>query len=313
MEHLAEEKACRGLGCFPRLRMTLKAAVTLFVLLCCFVVAAMVWRFGFSLGKSEIEAQLYGWLGVLGTVLKILLPFWLFAMGRKIYALLAQGDWQLRHGLAFVALTLGVVAAIPVWLLWTSLSLTSSLGFAAIHRAEAVNTGQLEEAPYAKMKHLSQKMDFIPRFRPVAILREKLAKWEQDKGNGLTQKECQLPLMKTERRCRDREVLENELVRALYWRRLDQERKALLPLLPGKHGTVSDSIASPARLGKEPTYGASVDSRKDSGYEMITVLRSKRKPNIANIFLTLGLELVSAFGLFLLFGNKRLKPVQEVG
>ncbi|MGE0025423.1 MAG: hypothetical protein AB7S70_17510, partial [Hyphomicrobium sp.] len=69
----------------------------------------MNWRFGFSLGRTELDGQIYGAASVAADCLKALIPFFLFAAIRNRM-------WS------------QAAAALVVGLVVTAYSLTSALG-----------------------------------------------------------------------------------------------------------------------------------------------------------------------------------------
>ena len=81
------------------------------------VSAAMNWRFGYTLGKSDFESQLYGAASAAADCFKALLPFFIFAALRNRSYSQALGGTLL-------------------FCVCFSYSLTSSLGFAALNRAD---------------------------------------------------------------------------------------------------------------------------------------------------------------------------------
>ena len=116
------------------------------------VSAAMNWRFGFGLGNSEFDSQIYGAASAAADILKALLPFFiLWAFKQK--------NW------------LHMLAAMLVWTVCTSYSLTSSLGFAALNRADTVGERVLKATEYqdlrAELKRARQKAGWIPQHRSV--------------------------------------------------------------------------------------------------------------------------------------------------
>ncbi len=89
------------------------------------VSAAMNWRFGYTLGKSEFESQLYGAASAAADCFKALLPFFIFAALRNRTYSQALGG-ALLFAVCF------------------SYSLTSSLGFAALNRADTTGSRVLK-------------------------------------------------------------------------------------------------------------------------------------------------------------------------
>jgi hypothetical protein len=81
------------------------------------VSAAMNYRFGFSLGKTAVDGQIYGLASAAADCFKALVPFFFFA--------------ALRNRMWSQAL-----AAALVWTVVTGYSMTSALGHAALNRLD---------------------------------------------------------------------------------------------------------------------------------------------------------------------------------
>ena len=79
------------------------------------VSAAMNWRFGFSLGRTEFDGQIYGAASAAADCMKALVPFFFFAAIRNRM-------WS------------QAAASALVWVVVTAYSLTSALGHAALNR-----------------------------------------------------------------------------------------------------------------------------------------------------------------------------------
>src|SRR3990172_3891291 len=82
------------------------------------VSAAMNWRFGFSLGKTELDGEIYGAASAAADCLKALVPFFFFAAIRNRM-------WS------------QAVASAIVGIVVTAYSLTSALGHAALNRFDS--------------------------------------------------------------------------------------------------------------------------------------------------------------------------------
>lgn len=116
------------------------------------VSAAMNWRFGFGLGKTEFDGQVYGLASVAADCLKAIVPFLI------IYA------WKTRKwAQALAGVALGVIC--------TGYSVTSSIGFAATNRAENAGERIISVSNYkdqrAELKRLEEKLSWMPKHRPV--------------------------------------------------------------------------------------------------------------------------------------------------
>jgi hypothetical protein len=136
------------------------------------VSAAMNWRFGFSLGKTEFDGQIYGAASAAADCLKALIPFFLFAAVRNRM-------WS------------QAAASSVVWIVVTAYSLTSALGHAALNRLDTAGQRAQQTAVYQDMrsdiKRMESQVSWIPQHRPAATvasemdgLRNQLA-WKRTK------------------------------------------------------------------------------------------------------------------------------------
>lgn len=92
------------------------------------VSAAMNWRFGFSLGKTEMDGQIYGAASAAADCFKALVPFFLFAAIRNRM-------WS------------QAAASVVVWVVVTAYSLTSALGHAALNRQDSTGQRAVQSFP----------------------------------------------------------------------------------------------------------------------------------------------------------------------
>ncbi len=130
------------------------------------VSAAMNWRFGYSLGKTEFDATIYGTASAAADVLKALIPFLI------LLAIRARNWSQALGGILLLAIC-------------SSYSLTSSLGFAALNRADTVSERAVSAANYkdmrAEMDYLRAQMSQLPEHRPAGVVSSHLEKAKQNR------------------------------------------------------------------------------------------------------------------------------------
>ncbi len=116
------------------------------------VSAAMNWRFGYSLGMTETDKQIYGAASAAADCFKALVPFFFFAAIRnKMWSQAA--------------------ASAVVWVVVTGYSLTSALGHAALNRMDMSGKNAVNAASYkdlrADLKRAQDQMSWIPQHRPA--------------------------------------------------------------------------------------------------------------------------------------------------
>jgi hypothetical protein len=116
------------------------------------VSAAMNWRFGYSLGRTEFDGMIYGSASVAADCLKALVPFFLFA--------------AIRNRMWSQAAAAAVVGAVV-----TAYSLTSALGHAALNRFDTTGHRMVEAQTYkdlrADLKRAQDQLSWIPQHRPA--------------------------------------------------------------------------------------------------------------------------------------------------
>ena len=119
------------------------------------VSAAMNWRFGYSLGKTEFDGLIYGSASAAADCMKALIPFFFFAA-------LKNRMWSQAAAAAVV----GVVV--------TAYSLTSALGHAALNRMDTTGQRAIEAQAYkdlrSDLKRAQEQLSWVPQHRPAATV-----------------------------------------------------------------------------------------------------------------------------------------------
>ncbi len=138
------------------------------------VSAAMNWRFGYTLGKSEFESQLYGGASAAADCFKALLPFFIFAALRNRSYSQALGG-ALLFTVCF------------------SYSLTSSLGFAALNRADITGSRVLKVETHADLRadleRSREALKALPAHRPTGTVNGEIDAFKQN-GRWLSSAGC---------------------------------------------------------------------------------------------------------------------------
>ena len=123
------------------------------------VSAAMNWRFGVSLGRTEFDGMIYGSASAAADCLKALIPFFLFAAIRSKM-------WSQAAASALV----GVVVV--------SYSLTSALGHAALNRLDVSGKRQAAASTYkdlrADLARAQEQAGWIPQHRPMLTVQAEI-------------------------------------------------------------------------------------------------------------------------------------------
>lgn len=119
------------------------------------VSAAMNWQFGFNLGRTEFESHLYGAASAAADCFKALLPFFIIAAIRsKTYS-------QALGGAMLFALCL-------------TYSLSNSLGFGALNRADTTGSRVLQAQTHqdlrSELDRLRATLKSLPEHRPAGTV-----------------------------------------------------------------------------------------------------------------------------------------------
>ena len=119
------------------------------------VSAAMNYRFGYSLGKTELDGTIYGAASAAADCMKALVPFFFFAAIRnKMWSQAA--------------------ASALVWVVVTAYAMTSALGHAALNRSDSSGqravTAQAYKDLQTELKRTNDQLAWIPQHRPAATV-----------------------------------------------------------------------------------------------------------------------------------------------
>ena len=244
------------------------------------VSAAMNWRFGYSLGVTEVDKQIYGAASAAADCFKALVPFFFFAA-------LRNRMWS------------QAAASAVIWVVVTGYSLTSALGHAALNRLDTTGNRAAAAASYkdlrAEMKRAEDQMSWIPQHRPVQTVNSEIdgiknqRQWSWTKGctevNGKPNRDF----------CQQFHALSAELASAKQGHELTQQI-----------ATVK------AQLGK--TQGTTVMSEADPQAAVLTKLagmlgmpiKLEDMQTTLAVFVALLLEIGSGFGMYVAFSQWRL-------
>ena len=130
------------------------------------VSAAMNWRFGYSLGQSELDSQLLGGASAASDLLKALIPFFLFAA-------LRNRQWS------------QAAAAALLWSICLTFSFASAIGFSAINRADSTGQRAAEAVAFSDMKSeldkVRETLSWVPQHRPAGMVAQEVEVLKQNK------------------------------------------------------------------------------------------------------------------------------------
>jgi hypothetical protein len=239
------------------------------------VSAAMNYRFGFSLGKTPSDGQIYGAASAAADCFKALVPFFFFAAWRNRM-------WS------------QALAAALVWVVVTGYSMTSALGHAALNRLDTSGQRALASANYkdlrADSKRAQDQLTWIPAHRPPGTVAAELNVHKAQRYWLLT-RECTHVTGKHARGyCQQFHKLSAELASGLEAQKLESRIAAVgAKLAKAASGTVM----------AEADPQASVLARL-SGADLETVQTA------LTLFVAILIEVGSGFGLYVAFAYWRM-------
>jgi hypothetical protein len=239
------------------------------------VSAAMNYRFGFSLGKTALDGQIYGLASAAADCFKALVPFFLFAAIRNRM-------WS------------QAAAAAVVWAVVTGYSMTSALGHAALNRLDTTGQRAVEAANYkdtrADLKRAQDQLAWIPQHRPAQTVAADIAAVKDQRLWQATSSCAEVSGKTTRDFCAQFHRLTAEEASAVQAEKLE----ARVAELTGKLSHVAGGTVM-----AEADPQASVLA-KLTGLDIPTV------QTVLTIFVALLIEIGSAFGMYVAFAYWRL-------
>ena len=244
------------------------------------VSAAMNWRFGFSLGRTEFDGQIYGAASAAADCMKALVPFFFFAALRtKMWSQAA--------------------ASALVWVVVMAYSMTSALGHAALNRLDTAGqraaTVQTYKDHRADLKRAQEQLSWIPQHRPAQAVQSQIDSLKADRAWRWTKGCTKVTGPKGRSYCQKYHGFTAELASA--------EQANVL------EARIADTQAKLAQ-----SDGATVMSEADPQAAVLAKLAGVFIPSIKvedvqtalTVFIALLLEVGSAFGMYVAFSQWRL-------
>jgi hypothetical protein len=239
------------------------------------VSAAMNYRFGFSLGKTAWDGQIYGLASAAADCFKALIPFFFFAA-------LRNRMWS------------QAVAAALVWTVVVAYSMTSALGHAALNRLDSTGQRASEAAAYKDLRadsiRAQEQLAWIPAHRPGETVAAEVNVLKAQRQWTLT-KECTQITGKAGRDfCQQFHKLNAEQASALQSEKLETR-------IAGNNSKLAKAGGGTVMAEADPQ--ASVLA-KITGLDISTVQTA------LTIFVALLIEIGSGFGMYVAFAYWRL-------
>jgi hypothetical protein len=246
------------------------------------VSAAMNYRFGFSLGKTALDGQIYGMASAAADCFKALVPFFFFAAVRN-------RQWS------------QALAAALVWLVVTGYSLTSALGHAALNRLDTTGQRAVAAATYqdlrAEAKRAQEQLGWIPQHRPPATVENDISALKDQRAWTMTTGCTEVQGRSGREFCQQYHKLGAELASAREAEKLEERISAIGAKLAKSSGGTVMAEADPQ---------ASVLARV-TGFDVAAVQTG------LTIFVALLIEVGSGFGMYVAFAHWRLYDARAGG
>jgi hypothetical protein len=244
------------------------------------VSAAMNYRFGFSLGKTPTDGQIYGAASAAADCFKALIPFFFFAAIRNRM-------WS------------QAVAAALVWTVVVAYSMTSALGHAALNRLDTTGQRAVDAAAYSDLradaKRAQDQLTWIPAHRPTETVAAELNVLKAQRQWTLTQECTAINGRAAREYCQQFHKLNAE------WASAQQSQK-----LETRIAEIGSKLAK--------TPGGTVMAEADpqaSVLAKITGLDVSTVQTALTIFVALLIEIGSGFGMYVAFAYWRLHERRE--
>lgn len=239
------------------------------------VSAAMNWRFGYSLGRTEFDGFIYGSASVAADCLKALIPFFFFAA-------LKSRMWSQAAAAAVV----GVVV--------TAYSLTSALGHAALNRFDTTGARAVEAQAYkdlrGDLKRAQDQLSWIPQHRPAATVHGEIEALKSQRAWSATNGCTDATRPQSRAFCQQYHGLTAEMASG-------QQAQALESRIAEIQGKLSKTDAMTA-MGEADPQATVLANLSGFNVEQVQMAMT--------IFIALLLEVGSAFGMYVAFSQWRL-------
>ena len=244
------------------------------------VSAAMNWRFGFSLGKTELDGQIYGAASAAADCFKALVPFFFFAAIRNRM-------WS------------QAAASAVLWVVVTAYSLTSALGHAALNRFDTSSQRTVQATSYKDMrgelKRAEDQMSWIPQHRPALTVQSELEGLKNQRAWSWTRSCTEVNGKGNRDFCQQFHTLSAELASAQQADVLGKQIATIKSQVGSQQGGAAQSEADPQ---------AAVLS-KLLGFLGFTI-KVEDMQTALTVFVALLLEIGSGFGMYVAFSTWRL-------
>lgn len=244
------------------------------------VSAAMNWSFGYSLGRTHFDGQIYGAASVAADCMKALVPFFFFAAIRN----------RMWSQAAASALVMCVV---------TAYSLTSALGHAALNRHDTsgkrVHEAQVHGDLRSDLARDRSQLAGIPQHRPIGAVQSELDGLKTKRDWSATSGCTDIKYRAGREYCQGIHALLSELASA-------QQAAALEARIAENQAKLAQFQAGAASVQADPQ--AAVLAKLASSFG--PSIKVEDVQMAMTIFIALLLEIGSSLGMYIAFSQWRL-------
>jgi hypothetical protein len=239
------------------------------------VSAAMNYRFGFSLGKTALDGEIYGAASVAADCFKALVPFFFFA--------------AIRNRMWSQAL-----AAVLVWVVVTGYAMTSALGHAALNRLDTSGQRAAAAANYtdlrADSKRAQEQLSWIPAHRPAETVAAELNVHKAQRYWAVTQECTDVKGKGARDYCQQYHKLNAELASAQNSQKLESRIAEIGAKLAKTTGSAVMAQADPQAAVLAKVTGLDIDTVQMG----------------LTLFVAILIEIGSGFGMYVAFAYWRI-------
>lgn len=240
----------------------------------------MNWRFGYSLGKTEMDGLIYGAASAAADCFKALVPFFFFAA-------IKNRMWS------------QAAASVVVWVVVTVYSFTAAIGHSAVNRQDVSGQRAIEAASYkdlrADLKRAQDEMSWLPKYRPASAVTAEIDGMKNQRQWSWT-KSCSDVNGKSNRDfCQKFADLGVEFASAQRGQNLELRITDLNAKLAKSNGAHAGSDADPQAAILKKLAGSVFPDLKIEDVQMALA-----------IFVAILLEVGSGFGMYVAFATWRI-------
>jgi hypothetical protein len=242
------------------------------------VSAAMNWQFGYSLGKTPFDSQVFGAASIAADCMKALMPFFIFSAWRNRNYPQAAG-------------------ASALWAVCIVYAMTSALGFAATNRSDTTSTRAVQAEKYEDLRteliRITQQQAELPKHRPLGAIQSEIDalkqnfRWTSSQG------------------CTNATIDESrELCKQIYTLSAEQDNAKKDEVFQTRADELRSKVAGMQSNGRGPVKVADPQAKIISDLSGIDISKIEM---VMTILVTMLVELGSSLGLYVATSTWRIE------